>query len=543
MQQLWSDLRNMWSSFRGGSRWVAVGVLGAMVTAVALIVILGQTADYRALYVNMAPEDAGSVTQYLSGQGIKYEVRSGGTAVYVPADVVENARVALAQQGLPRQSVGYDIFDQGGFAQSEAQLRINQQRALQGELERTLVKIEGIQGARVLIAQGQDSLFKTDQTPPTASVLLKSSSALSAAQVRAVVHLVSKAVPRLKPENIAITDTFNNNYDAIVQGLSGSGGSAYQLEVQRTYETGLARDIQERFLFPVFGPGKAVVKVSAEFDWNKYEATETSLGDEPVVISRESKETTFKGAGSTTGGVPGAGSNLPTTGGSTRSGGNNQDFTETTTTVNSDVSKKVETIARQPGVLKRQSVSVILDVAPSDAAIERVRQAIQAASGFDLSRGDQVIVVGQSFDRSASTTAEKKMEQDAQAAAQSRQFQNIAAAALLVAVVLFAFMRLRSRGGGGASSIDSMRLPTELAAAADVELPFDVPQTARPAGTDAQGLGDSQRRAFERLKDAKRNEALRQRSDRSDFIEGFARERPNEFAEVVRSLLREANRE
>lgn len=437
-------------------RFQRLGLVGLALSAVALLLVIGswaRTPAYGVLFSNLSDEDAAAVVTRLKELRVPYQLSEGGV-IRVPVEQVHETRLTLASAGLPRQGgVGFELFNQPTFGMSEEVVQMNIQRALQGELERTIMRLDAVEQARVHLAIPRPSLFIERQQEPTASVVLrlKPGRKLDRNQIQGVAHLVSRSVPGLKPENLTILDGEGNVLSDLLDA-AGAGQtriSVTQLETQRELEKTLERNIQA-MLGQVLGSGRTAVRVNAQLDWDKVETTnEIYLPDGGQPALKSSHDLTESRTDSNAaGGVPGVDSNVPTYQQPAGAGSASQSQ-RSEQARNYEVSRRLQTISRTPGSVKRLSVAVLLDQAaaadPNQLAV--IERAVAAAAGIDPARGDVITVSALPF-----STAELDREREAQqrlAEAQQReQWLSIARIAaiflgplLMLLVLRYVFLR------------------------------------------------------------------------------------------------------
>ena len=193
-----------------GKRLLVGGVVLACVAAFALLIMLANRTDYRPLFTNLASEDAGEIVKKLKEAKTPYQITPDGKGIMVPSDRVYELRLSLASEGLPQGGgVGFEIFDRKNFGMTEFVQKLNYQRALQGELARTITQISGVEQARVHLVIPEKTLFKEAEKPPTASVVLKmkGSKSLRDTEVQGVVHLISSSIEGMNADNVTVLDS------------------------------------------------------------------------------------------------------------------------------------------------------------------------------------------------------------------------------------------------------------------------------------------------------------------------------------------------
>ncbi|MHB8767332.1 MAG: flagellar basal-body MS-ring/collar protein FliF, partial [Deferrisomatales bacterium] len=255
-----AQLRELWGRLSAAQRGVLVAVSAALVAGFLSLAFWVGTPEYSVLFGRLAADDAGKVVERLRTDGIPYQLRDGGATVLVPADRVYDVRLTLAGEGIPQGGVvGYEIFDGSSFGMTDFAQKVNYARALEGELTRTIRRLEGVEGARVHLVLPERRLFQEAAEAATASVVLqlRPGRAPTAKQVQGVVYLVSSSVEGLAPERVTVVDTRGNMLYQVADEAAGLLGAG-QLEHKRGYEKDLERRVRE-LLERVVGQGAAVV--------------------------------------------------------------------------------------------------------------------------------------------------------------------------------------------------------------------------------------------------------------------------------------------
>ena len=396
-----------------GRLTVVLGVAaGVAAVLVAVMLRIGQAPD-ALLYSNLDLREASEITSALDSSGIKYSSRGDGSTIFVSRDEVGEARMLVAGKGLVTAgSVGYEIFDnQSVLGQTEFQQNINEKRALEGELARTILSMRGINSARVMIALPRRELFQSNAAQPTASVVVGvTGGQLSTAQVQAIRNVIASSVPNLKPEKVTLTDTSNRTLAAGSEGGSFSAASAQ--EARDSTEAQLQARIMD-IVEGVVGVGGARVQVTADIDHSRSTTQEQRYDPDGQVVrststnGSESADTTGVNDGGAT-----AANNIP--GGEAPGvGAVGSRSTDTTETTNYEISNTTTTTIREAGEIKRLAVSVAVDgkwtpgangAEPSWAArtpeeIEQIKALVAAAVGIDTERGDRIEVLNVRFNR------------------------------------------------------------------------------------------------------------------------------------------------
>jgi flagellar M-ring protein FliF len=376
---------------------IAVGTI----LGIILLIVWTNRIEYQPLYYNLSQEDAGMVVEELKEQKIPYRLSASGKTVMVPAERVYDLRLDLASRGVPSGGgVGFEIFDRTDLGTTEFVQKLNYQRALQGELSRTINQFAEVEQSRVHI------------TLP---------------EKQGIVHLVSGSVEGLPTENITVVDVDGNVLSAATSeesNLAGLTGS--QQEFQNELEAGLEKRVQT-MLERVVGKGNAIVRVTANLDFIQEEKTEEIYDpDSAVIRSEQRSDERAKGNAPIAQGIPGVESNLPETAGGAVEGVNISDVKKTNETMNYEINKVVRRIIQPTGTIKNLSVAVLLDgnyelttgedgkeeysyVPRTDEEIKTYKTIVMRAVGYNAERGDQIEVSSVPFDSVRLTEEEKKV--------------------------------------------------------------------------------------------------------------------------------------
>jgi len=466
---------------------VALGA--AVLTAVAGTVVLtraGGNTAMAALYTDLESRDAASVTDELISRNVDYELADGGQTILVGKQEVYDLRIQLSGEGLPASNEGYALLDQQGITTSEFRQRIDYQRALEGELSRTLRSIDGIDSATVHLALPEDSVFVDEPERATASVLVRSAGAatVNSDQVAAMVHLVAASVKGMAPEDVTIADASGTVLtDPAMAGSVGGGDGRTQAAA--TFERDLAASLRA-MVGRVAGQGNVAVSVQADLELTqRQETSETydSSEEAGVVVAERTANETYSGidpSGETgvlgpDGAVVGDGTTLD---GSAKS--YTKDDAERTYAVN----RTVEQVTFAPGSVQRLNVAVLVDEA---AVTEEERTAIvemvTTAAGIDPARGDQVVVTRLPFDTAATESAVEAAELEAVAAAEEQRSSMIRTGIIAFLILIAMFLAYRSARKARREVVTPIDIGAISAAPVDPEHPaVTLPIEALDAG-------------------------------------------------------------
>lgn len=394
----------------GIGRLAAILGIGAGVAAVLFALTLGLREPKSLLYSNLDLKEAGSITAALDQAGVKYELKGDGSTVMVPRDEVAATRLMLSSKGLPTSgSVGYEIFDDANaLGQTDFVQQLNRQRALEGELARTIRSLDGVTAARVHLVLPKRQLFEEDAEQPSAAVTIAvGGREPTPDQVRAVQNLVAGAVPSLKPERVTVVDQHAKTLSGGQEGFAGAAADGRKSEVEQR----ISRTVKG-LVEGVVGPGKSRVNVTAELDLAKVTVQqETFDPDGQVVRSEQTVEETAAENQADENGAVSASANIPGGAGDFGEASNRSNSDRSESTTNYEISRTMRTEVQEPGQVKRLSVAVAVDGVTAPGAkgkpgaytprsaeeMQRIEQLVRAAVGYNADRGDQVTVVNVRF--------------------------------------------------------------------------------------------------------------------------------------------------
>lgn len=343
---------------------------------------------YEVLFSDLAPEDAAVMTAELDRMKTPYRLSDDGSAILVTSEAVHKTRLKLVSKNLPLHgAVGFELFNGGDFGMTDFAQKVNFQRALQGEIARTILSIEGIQSARVILALPERQLFRERDSQPKASInlVLKAGQVLSHEQVMGIARLVSAAVPDIAMQNVTIVDQHGialTRAGAIDGTGDGEGAGAGALELKKSTEAYLARKLND-VLNQTFGPGKAIARVDVTLDLSRVQRTREQLLPSAKdaaagVLVRERSE--GEGDGSGTVSLP------PLPGSEAAAGGAARREREY------QVGRDVEQTVSMPGAIRRMAIATVVNDTIDAAQLAHLKEVLAATAGYDAARGDTIAV-------------------------------------------------------------------------------------------------------------------------------------------------------
>jgi flagellar M-ring protein FliF len=421
LQAMWRQLAGFFLGLPPARRMLLVGVGGASMAVVLGLAWWAQRPLYRPLFTNLSTTDAAAIVEALKAEKVAYRFDDDGRAVLVPAERLYELRLALAARGLPEGGgVGFEIFDKQSLGVTDFLQRLNYQRALQGELGRTIGQLGGVEAARVHLALPERSLFVAEDRRPSASVVVKlvPGRTLGRSQIDGIVHLVAASVEGLDADAVTVVDESGRMLTADRHG-DPSGGSSTALELQGSVERQIAERV-ESMLGAVVGRDKAIARVAAALDFARVERTEETYDpDRAVVKSQRTTREQTTGPRSAAGGPPGVQANLTNDAAATTTAESEGPRSERRDESQSyEVSKVVSRTIGPVGALKQLSVAVLIDgtytedkgkrtfVTRPQAELDRLKELVKGAVGFSETRGDKIEVACVPFQAEPAPAAE-----------------------------------------------------------------------------------------------------------------------------------------
>ncbi|WP_051278972.1 flagellar basal-body MS-ring/collar protein FliF [Chitinilyticum aquatile] len=422
-----SGFQQRFGELSSARKILLMGLVAAVIAALIGGLIWSKEPSYRVLFTNIPDKEGGAVVQSLQQMNIPYKLDAGG-AISVPADKIYDVRLKLAAQGLPKSgNVGFELLDNQKFGVSQFTEQVNYQRAIEGELARSIETVSAVEKARVHLAIPKQSVFLRDQQKPTASVILtlRPGRTLDGAQVAGVVHLVSSSVPDLLVKNVTVVDQDGNllsNNNRLNQSNLDQSQLQYVMQIERGYVERV-----QAILAPLVGKDNVRAEITAQVDFAEVEQTSETFkpNSPPNAASIRSQQTLDQQARSPDGaamGVPGALSNQPpgaatapitapvASGATGASGSESAGNSRREATINYEVDKTIQHVKQPVGTVKRLSAAVVLNFKPgkdkdgkasyvpfSAQEMAQINNLVREAIGYNQGRGDSVNVVNAAF--------------------------------------------------------------------------------------------------------------------------------------------------
>jgi flagellar M-ring protein FliF len=538
----------------GFGRLAAILGIGAGVAAALFAMTMNLGQPKALLYSNLDLKEAGNITQALDQAGVKYDVKGDGSTIMVSRDQVASTRLMLSGKGMPTSgSVGYEIFDQGSaLGQTDFVQQLNRQRALEGELARTIRSLDGITSARVHLVIPKRQLFEEESEQPTAAVTIGvGGRAPNGDNVRAIQNLVAGAVPNLKPDKVIVVDQHAKTLSGGDTGMAAEADGRKNEVEQR-----IAKQVKS-LVEGVVGVGKARVNVSADVEMAQVTTQQKTYNPDGQVVRSEtaSDEKASENQPESSGQVSAA-ANIP--GGAVGAGSaNNQSNTGSNqSTTNYEISETTRTEIQQPGQVKKLSVAVAVDgvtalgkdgkpgpyTARSQQEMQQIQQLVEASVGFDAQRGDKVQVVNVRFPTAADpdgvSATNPLMGFDKNDIMRAAELGVLAIVALLMMFFIVRPLLKGATGGGGPMPMMLAGQPvTQMVTTADgqaMQVTVD-PNTGQQLALPGPITGELDAKIdIARIEGQVKASSLRRVSD-------FVEKHPEESVSILRTWLHESS--
>ncbi len=451
MQEMLSKLQQVWTRLRPRQRLVAVAGLAVTLVVLGTTAKLFATPEYKPLMTGLEPADVQALSAQLAVKKIPVQITTDGKGINVPADQIDAARMEIASGGAPHSGrMGFELFDKSSWGQTEFDEKVNYQRALEGELERTIQTLDGVKSARVHLVLPTPSVFLDRERNGKASVTLRMKrGALSPDQINAVARLVAGAVDSLSPRDVTIVDADSNEF------LGGKGGSLEGREL----EAELSRRLIAT-LGPAVGSENLRASVNVEYDLSSREENQDKYDPAVSAVLNSQKSSEQTGSGSVAGGIAGTAANLPTAAATAPQNSVPDASAENSSTENATygVNKTVSHTVSPAGRIRRITAAILVNDAlerkqlkgswitvphkRTPAQLEQVAELARGVLGEDKERGDVITVQNMSFD-DATTSAIEPTLMDRMRKASSDLSTPIRYAAMLLLFVLVWALMLR----------------------------------------------------------------------------------------------------
>ncbi len=460
---------NLLKRFSKRQRYIMLGsALAVLIAIIGVSAWYGSKPDMVPLFTNMETKDAGEVAAKLKEQKVSYEIQETkqGTTILVPSKNVHEARLSLATEGLPRGQKGFEIFDDSKLGVTEFQNKVNYLQALQGELTRTIEQIDAVEKARVHIVLPEDSLYKKNEKPATASIMLrlKPNQQLSKKEVKGIVNLAAHSIQGLQPENITIVDESGkilNDPDEQDEN-SVSQKTMTQLDMTKKVQDNIEKKVQT-LLDQALGEGKAFARVSVELDFDDKQTDKQTftpvVDDAGIIRSQQDINETYQGTSTQPGGPAGTQSNVP--GYVAQNGNSNANYAKKESTKNYEINEEKQKTIASPGSIRRLNVAVLVDDTVNATQQDSILRSISSAAGINTDRGDTISVEPLPF----STELRDKKAAEEQAAKDKEDrifYAQVGAFLLVIALIVGAVMMYRRKKRMEQEAIEEQQRLEEL---------------------------------------------------------------------------------
>ncbi|EYE88798.1 flagellar M-ring protein FliF [Fervidicella metallireducens AeB] len=447
LTEYFKTLKEKWNNLSKKKRIVIILLTSGIIFSSIILFVYLNRVTYATLFSNLEPQDSEKIITKLNEDKIQYKIK--GNSILVPEEKVDELRMTVLSDGyMPSSGKGFELFDEGKFGVTDSEARIMYQRALEGELARTIESFEEVEKARVHLVMPQETVFTRDTDKATASVTLKlkATNTLSPEQVKAIVALVSGSVKNLPKENVEVIDS---NMNLLSENLfndispTGTVSALKQQEYEKQFENGLQNDLK-KMLENVFGAGRVSVKVNADLDFDSKEITTIKYDKDSIVRSQHKiKENASDSLGKDTGNSP---IDNNTSNNIVNSGNQSSNSNREEETTNYEIGETKENVVKAPGEVRRMTVSVVIDGNLSFEEKQSIQNIVAAATGYNQERGDTINIEALAFNQEA----KKKLESDLAAMQKQEEYEKkkkfyiqvgAASAALILLVIALIIYR------------------------------------------------------------------------------------------------------
>ena len=431
IQTFFSQLSERFATLSQGQKVAALVLATVTIGSILAMSFWIKTPDLQLLYANLSEQDASAIVDNLKSQKIPYELSNQGKTIRVPANQVHEIRLKMASEGLPEGSeVGLEIFDETSLGMTDFIQKLNFQRALQGELSRTIKTLDAVDHARVHLVIPKQTLFIREKPKGKASVTIKTKAGkfLNERQVQGIVHLIASSVEGITADNVVVVDVKGNLLSGSQETNAGAARSSSNYQHKRRVEQELEKNILA-MLEDALGQGMIIARVTAKLDFEKNDQTEEIYDpDSSVIRSQQTASESTVGA-TPTGGVIGVQAQLPAgeNQGGTGTSGQPSKRDKNNQVTNYEINKITRVVSKPTGTISKLSVAVMINgvMAENDAGeeeyqartqeeMDKYTQIVQSAVGYNQERGDQIKVENIQFDRSVELQRLKELEREKQ---------------------------------------------------------------------------------------------------------------------------------
>lgn len=397
-----------WLKIDTKKRITMIVIITVVILLASIITFNTNKVDYATLFTNLEMQDAGVIVNDLETKGIKYKLESNGRNILIDKDLVDEYRLELAMNGMmPESSTGFEIFDNTGMMVTDEDRQIMYQRALTGELQRSIMSLDAINSAKVLLVMPEKSIFETEAKEASASVVIdiKPTQKVTQDMIKGMAALISGAVDNMPMSNIQIIDSRGNLLSGFLneeEGINTLDIATQHQKIRSKFEDEIEANLMH-LLGSALGINKVRVSVLADMDFDAEESTVITYSD-PVTRSEQ---------------VDASGGNLDI---QTITGGNiddnisnvvgNQDGDNSTfsKTTNNELSSESKTTVKAPGKINKLTTSVLYDGQISDVDLLKIQSIVATATGYDMDRGDLISIEGITFDKTAQEELQAELD-------------------------------------------------------------------------------------------------------------------------------------
>lgn len=445
-KMLSDDFKKLWSGLDLAQKFGMIALTVVTLVVAIFFLVKSLEPNWSVLYTDLSEPDAVAITESLKKNGYAYKIADDQKTILVPAEQKDNLRVFVAENDLIKNSTpGFELLDDMQLGSTDFKNQLTKQRIFQGELTRSIEKMNGIKNARIQIAEPERSIFEEQDEEPTASVMLilDPGYKLKTSQVKAIKNLVAYSIPRMDPEKVFITDQNGNSLDDEA-GKNSNDMESFKSNFEKDTSTKITTVLEK-----IMGKGNATVQVSADINFDSAKSTIESYipvsdKSQGVLTASQTEDEVYTNPN-------GAPAPATATAGSTNK---NLNYTKQKSSTNYSVSKEVKQVVYAPGSVKRMTIAVAVNKILTAKEKEEIQNLVLSASGADYNRGDVITVSSLQFEsiaeeKAAKDEMQKDLEKDNAIELWTTKIGPLAVVLILGLTALLVIKNLFNAGGRG----------------------------------------------------------------------------------------------
>lgn len=544
-QELTERFKNFWTELAPLKKVAIISACISFFVIVGLSFYLTQKVNYTTLFQGLSEAESGAIVEDLESKGIKYKIENKGTKLLIDEKAIDKFRIDLAVENkLPKKSTGFEIFDSTGMMTTDEDRKIMYQRAVTGEIERSIETLDSVEKAKVMLVLPDRSIFEEKNKDASASIVLNLvNGSIDENSIKGIASLTSGAIENLPLKNVKIVDAKGNVLSDILEEGTPNATSMISkyTEIKRDYETQLERKTED-LLGALFDKNKVRLSVNADLDFDSIERTTVTYGDTKV------RSESVNASGDRLNQQQVQGGNINDNVANVIGNNNNNGSKNYQKNTNNEVDTETTKVLSAPGVVKKVSASVLINQNLSNAEKDRLEQVVRGAVGFDAKRGDTVSIQGMNFSSAEEEEVVKEKETGMMKVLQEKgAWFLVGILAIITLVILIVLLRRKNKP----SSEDELDLELEEEIDVTQEVPVFMPtepvavEPVQPEPIEEPEEDLEAQRKLERARIERENKANEEEQKINDRLEEmatakkYAKDNPEVAAELIRLWMKE----